>query len=224
MILGGLARAQDPAPPLGPAPAAAGLDPAAPPSPAPVVAPAPPPAAPAGVAEAEYQRLLGELPVAPAVPPPPLPGGGAWGLGLLVPALLVIAGLLLWRARLQARLRGPGPGMRLLSRLPLGREGSLLLVEVDDGRGETRRLLLGAGGGAPRLVAELDAAGPVAAGDPEPPPAPRPPGVWDRALRRAEVSEAGDDPRRALERRGDLIAEVLAERGRGRPGEGGGDR
>ncbi len=221
MILGGRAHAQDPAPPLGPAPAAT-----EPSGPASAAAPASPPAAPAtGPADVEYQRLLGELPPAGSAPStPPLPGGGAWGLGLLVPALLVVGGLLLWRARLQARLRVPGPGMRVLSRLALGREGALLLVEVDDGRGESRRLLLGAGGGAPRLVAELDAAGPVAAGDAEAAPAARPPGGWDRALRRAEVTEAADDPRRPLERRGDLIAEVLAERGRPRQGEGGGDR
>ena len=45
--------------------------------------------------------------------------------------------------------------MRVLSRTALGQNSGLALVELDEGDGSTRRVLVGFGGGSPNLVAEL---------------------------------------------------------------------
>ena len=49
---------------------------------------------------------------------------------------------------------GPAP-MRVLSRTALGQNSGLALLELDAGEGETRRILVGFGGGAPNLVTDL---------------------------------------------------------------------
>ena len=50
------------------------------------------------------------------------------------------------------------PGqINVLSRAVLSRNASLAMIEVADSDGETRRMLIGVGGGAPRLVADLSA-------------------------------------------------------------------
>jgi hypothetical protein len=46
--------------------------------------------------------------------------------------------------------------MRVLSRTALGQSSGLALVEVDTGDGNSRRILVGFGGGSPNLVTELD--------------------------------------------------------------------
>ena len=45
-----------------------------------------------------------------------------------------------------------------MGRQPLGDRSALVLVEVEDGDGEKRRLLVGTGGQAPTLVADLGTA------------------------------------------------------------------
>ncbi len=169
---------------------------------------APPPPTPAE--EAEFTRLFGDAAADPAVVPvaePPtasLPIAPPWVWGVL---LVAVAGLFYARSRL---LKPPASGLnvRVVGRTLLGREGNLAVVEVSDG-GRVRRMLVGYGGGAPRLVADLTDADAEAA-QPNP-------GAFQAVLRRTGAqrrprAEAPPDNRN-LKARDDLIAEVLAERG-----------
>ena len=233
-----LAFAQDPQPPteplIGPQPAAVQPTPPAGPDPAtPVVAPVASPA----TADPNYDRLLGDE------PPPPTPESPdavslpvwVWPMaGLLV--VLVIGGRYLESRR--RRSAGPPLELRLVSRLSRGREGQLAVIEVADGAGAYRRLLVGLGGGAPRLVMELDSSTfetalvanglpPAARARPAEArraaetraPTPRTPSEAPSADRpqesRARAATArppAPDSRRPLAVRSDLIQEVLAER------------
>ena len=69
-------------------------------------------------------------------------------------ALIGVAGAWVWKRR-----GGKGAERRdeiqIVGRASLGREGSLAVIEVEDTDGRARRLLVGYGGGAPRLVADL---------------------------------------------------------------------
>lgn len=103
--------------------------------------------------------------------------GGLPSVPWWLPAsLLGAAGLFLFTRR-EGGLRQLGLGntatpMRVLSRTALGQNTGLALVELDDGAGATRRVLVGFGGGSPNLVTELGtqvASAPVLA---EPKPAP----------------------------------------------------
>ncbi len=220
-----LAQAPEGAPAAPPTAAVAPADPAPAPDAAAAAAPAPTPAvdpAPAAPAAADplADRLLGgsaapgadPAAAAPAAPTAGLPLAPAWLWAVLI---VVAAGLLWLRARITA---GPsdGPSLTVVGRTLLGREGNLAVVEVKDGD-RTRRMLIGYGGGAPRLVAEL-ADGDTAA------PAP---GAFGAAMRRA-VSAPAPAPAAApaeapnLRARDDLIAEVLAERGAGSSAAGAG--
>lgn len=175
----------------------------------------------------EFERLFGAEP--PAAPTPaadasprelnlPETPGWMWPVGLTMLALLLFL-----RWQLKRGTEAPSR-IRVVQRVMLGREGNLAVVELGDGS-DRRRLLVGYGGGAPRLVAELDVT------DPAPTPAPADTGTasrrWAQAVSRA-VRPAGsaplpaeaaspDEPR--LRPRSSLIAEVLAERD---PSEGGG--
>jgi hypothetical protein len=107
-----------------------------------------------------YDRLFGESgegsdgdTVAPPAPglgikAPSVPG---W---LWVVGILGGIGLLVMRSRSLKALRGPD-AISVVSRSQLGKDGSLAVVEVAEADGEKRRLLVGFGGGAPRLVADL---------------------------------------------------------------------
>lgn len=172
--------------------------------------------APAQTADPDpvFERLLGSGapdPLPPAASPAasePLDIAPPWLWGVLIVAA---AGLLWLRGRVTA-VPGGAPSLRVVGRTLLGREGNLAVVEVADGD-RTRRMLIGYGGGAPRLVAELaDGAG-------EEDAAPAPAGGFATALRRSLGREAPPDapvPEGAatpeLRSRDDLIAEVLAER------------
>lgn len=161
-----------------------------------------------------YERLLGADPPDP-LPPATAPAVGEpldiappWLWGVLIVAA---AGLLWLRGRVTAA-PGGGPALRVTGRTLLGREGSLAVVEVADGE-RTRRMLVGYGGGAPRLVAELSD-GPGEEGA-----APAPAGGFATALRRtlgretpAVEAAATNAATPELQSRDDLIAEVLAER------------
>jgi hypothetical protein len=141
--------------------------------------------------------------------------GWIWPVGLTLLALLVA---LRWQIQ---RVPGTPSKLRVSQRVILGRDGNLAVVEVGEGS-DRRRLLVGYGGGAPRLVAELDVAdatpgeeqGDVATAGSR----------WLRAVGRAQQSvergaeKAGSERRASaeirptLKRRSSLIAEVLAER------------
>ena len=139
--------------------------------------------------------------------------GWIWPVGLTLLALLI--GL---RWQLNRGTEAPSR-LRVVQRVMLGRDGNLAVVEVGE-EGDRRRLLVGYGGGAPRLVAELDVPDTAAA-------APSVGGTaaaqgWQHALRRAlsggvaptaETTDTEAEPR--LQPRTSLIAEVLAERDTG---------
>lgn len=257
------ATAQEPAVEVEPA---ADVEPAVEAEPAPAVAPADAPptgdvapapdasAAKAGQTDPDLadvtERLLGDAPVLPTTgtdrssEPLLLPDTPSWmwPVGLLMLAAIVA---LRWQTQ---RAPDPAARMRVIQRMMLGREGHLALVEVgeDDDR---RRLLIGYGSGAPRLVAELDVPE-VATASPRPEATSAVPAAqrWQRALSRLGVSAPQSTPARSskarpaapersaggaspspqpgnrsaarLRPRRSLVEEVLAERG---PSRGAGE-
>ncbi|MBL8615284.1 MAG: hypothetical protein JNM72_06730, partial [Deltaproteobacteria bacterium] len=136
--------------------------PAPAPSPAPAAStptdPAAPPVAAPPARDPLEERLLGPDPgpseeaSPPRVAPSPLPTP-AWAVALAVGLIFAFAvGKLIERRR-----RAVAPAaLRVVSTTTLGRDGGLSVVEVKDADGTLRRLLIGHGGGAPRLVVELD--------------------------------------------------------------------
>jgi flagellar biogenesis protein FliO len=141
--------------------------------------------------------------------------GWLWPTGLLLLALLVG---LRWQLN---RTEDAPSRLKVVQRVMLGRDGNLAVVEVGEGA-DRRRLLVGYGGGAPRLVAELDAPNEASAevAVASNTAARR----WQQALQRVlpngtASTTAGTDPtadrtngEARLKPRTSLIAEVLAER------------
>jgi len=107
--------------------------------------------------DALHDRLLGPMPDMSAVVTemPERPDLPWWP----VPAMLLGLGLL-WgvRRRLDQKAQEPGH-VRVLGRAVVDRTNSLVLIEVQDAEGRTRRLMVGSGGGSPRLVADLGTVG-----------------------------------------------------------------
>ncbi len=103
---------------------------------------------------ATYDRLFGAEDAAPAesVERAELPS--PWRLA--GPAALAVVGLAgaWWLKKKGPAVTGAKP-LAVVWRQPLGDRGTLVLVEVLDADGETRRLLIGTGGGPPSLVADL---------------------------------------------------------------------
>lgn len=107
-------------------------------------------------ADPAYDRLFGgEAATAETSPAAELPAGGfAW------PALLAGAGIAAaWQLRKKALGGGTQSGMRVVQRQVVGDKNTLLLVEVDDGTGGQRRLLLGSSQAGLALVQDLGPAG-----------------------------------------------------------------
>ncbi len=109
----------------------------------------------------QFDRLFteaGETPAAAAAEPGAVPAGGwAW------PALLCGGGLVAaWQLRKRTKA-GADTGMRVVQRQALGDKSALVLVEVPDAAGGTRRLLLGSSNGSLSLLNDL---GLVQAGSP----------------------------------------------------------
>jgi hypothetical protein len=75
----------------------------------------------------------------------------SWPIGLLAIGVLLII-----RSRV-GKQEFPMEAIRVVSRQPLGKDGALALIELNDGDSRTRRLLVGLGGGSPRLVADVSA-------------------------------------------------------------------
>ncbi|MBM4390355.1 MAG: flagellar biosynthetic protein FliO, partial [Deltaproteobacteria bacterium] len=104
--------------------------------------------------DADYNRLFGaEAAPASASAPAELPASGwAW------PALLAGAGVAAaWQLRKKVHANAAQVGMRVVQREVVGDKSSLILVEVDDGKGNARRLLLGSSPGGVALVQDLGA-------------------------------------------------------------------
>ena len=173
--------------------------------------------------DALTKRLLGDAPPAGPKRTPtkvqemdlPETPGWIWPVGLVLLALLVG---LRWQIQ---RAPGVPSKLRVSQRVILGRDGNLAVVEVVEGS-DRRRLLVGYGGGAPRLVAELDVPDATPG---EEQMAPSTAGSrWLRAVGRAQQSvessgagagtgrRSSTESRPTLTPRSSLIAEVLAER------------
>jgi flagellar biogenesis protein FliO len=75
----------------------------------------------------------------------------------LIPVAMLGIGVLLLMRRRAGHSNVVLQGIRVVSRTHVGKEGSLAMIEVADGDHRTRRLLVGFGSGAPRLVADVSA-------------------------------------------------------------------
>ncbi len=102
---------------------------------------------------ATYERLFGDPPAATTETVPPAEPA-PWGMVGAV-ALAGVGLLALWRLRKSGPHGAAGRPLEILGRYPLGDRNALVLVEVVDGDGERRRLLIGTGTGAPTLVSDL---------------------------------------------------------------------
>ncbi|MDP6933614.1 MAG: hypothetical protein QGG40_11900 [Myxococcota bacterium] len=173
-----------------------------------------------------YEALLGEAPVAPIASVPDevktsepvelqvsgarneLESGGipwwGWCLGLgALSALYLVQGRNIKEGK-------AATAMKIAGRVQLDKESRLVVLEVMDGLGSVRRLVVGHGGGAPRLVADLGAV------DSEMTQAPKPDATLFN-LRSSprpvpSVSETSSRPAVQVKSGRDLVAEVLLER------------
>ena len=107
------------------------------------------------------ERLLGDTPsgaeteAIAGLPAgaPPAPSIGWWS----VPATILVLGAAGWvRRRQQGASLTSTAAVKVMGQAAMPHGGSLVVVEVADADGRSRRLLVGTVGGAPRLVAELD--------------------------------------------------------------------
>lgn len=110
--------------------------------------------------DATYERLFGaaDEPGAPAerspVVAPSLPfQSPVWVWAVIVGLGLAWVAGKVWERR---RVVVAPASLRVISTTALGQGGGISVVEVKDADGALRRLLVGHGGGAPRLIVELD--------------------------------------------------------------------
>ena len=129
------------------------------------VEPAPTAVAPAtadGIDEKkEFQRLFGDDPTAKSGTERDQAiiqqaAGAAWPWWSWPVGLFALGALLIVRSRVNKQ-ELPTEAIRVVSRQPMGKDGALALIELNDGDRRTRRLLVGLGGGSPRLVADVSA-------------------------------------------------------------------
>ena len=101
--------------------------------------------------DAELEERLLSTPEAQQTIRAPTAPWWLWPMGLL--GVAGVAGMMM-RSR---TTNGVPDHISVLSRATLSRNTSLAMIEVSDSDGQTRRMLIGVGGGAPRLVADLSA-------------------------------------------------------------------
>lgn len=115
-------------------------------------------AAPASPSDqAELNRLLGPDPVAAASAAPMGAPSKLPGLWWMLPVIGLLGGTNWWlrkKGRFGA-LRTAEVPLKIVARQSLGGTNQLLLVEVEDPDGSSRRLLIGTGTDGPRLVSEF---------------------------------------------------------------------
>lgn len=111
-------------------------------------------AAPPVSEEQTYERLFNEAPTAESVAAPAEPGASPnWAIPLGI--LLLGGGALLYKRMQAPRAVANQPALRVVQRQGIGDRNALVLVEVVEPGGDTRRLLIGTGAGAPALLADL---------------------------------------------------------------------
>jgi len=108
----------------------------------------------------QFQRLFGDAPKSTTTPRDRAiveqAAAAAWPWWSWPVGLLALGILLIVRSRVNKQVL-PTEAIRVVSRQPLGKDGTLALIELNDGDARTRRLLVGLGGGSPRLVADVSA-------------------------------------------------------------------
>ena len=106
-----------------------------------------------------YDRLLGGSETVDAEPEAPVvteTKANVWPWWVWPVGMLTVGVLFLMRGKAREKFL-PTQAIRIVSRSTLGKDGTLAMIEVADGDHRTRRLLVGFGGGAPRLVADVSA-------------------------------------------------------------------
>lgn len=154
-------------------------------------------------------RLLGELPVEIETVDS-YESTDMIGAFWVLPLFLFMIGIVLWSRFRKTTPLNPGE-IRIDSRTPLGKEGSLAIIEVGDAEGGSQKMLIGLSEqGAPRLLSVLSADW-----------RPETPSVsnnsmanisdFDQFLDRVSPVQSTVDPE--LEDRNDLVEELLNARG-----------
>jgi hypothetical protein len=159
--------------------------------------------------EQTYDRLFQEAPTvdAPAATPDPGPSIPTWLLPVGIFGLA--AGFLAYK-RFQPVATPTAPVLRVIQRQGIGDRNALVLVEVVEPGGESRRLLIGTGAGAPALLADLGLSEELAANRvmPEKPAAnnamPEKEKIAEKPVEKSEKTEARP--------RFNIADEILAER------------
>lgn len=109
-----------------------------------------------GQIEALEARLLGELPSDTQMNAP-YESNEIVGLVWILPVFIFMVALLVWSRLRQSAPINPGE-IRVLSKTPLGKEGSLAVIVVGEADGAEQKMLVGLSeNGAPRLLSVLDA-------------------------------------------------------------------
>lgn len=103
------------------------------------------------LADPTYDRLFADPETAPAAEVEIEPAVPIWVWPCALLGLGLVGALKLKRTA----TRSEPVGLRIIDRTATGDRGTLLVVEVNDGLGGRRRLLLGSGHGPPTLVADL---------------------------------------------------------------------
>lgn len=103
-------------------------------------------------------KLLGDAPTIEAAAPAQS-GGGLDGWGIVLGALALGGFTIIVRTKMQERVpkawRLDDSGIEVIAKKNLGAGAGLAIVEVEDGSGGVRRLLVGVGNGGPNLVSDL---------------------------------------------------------------------
>jgi hypothetical protein len=146
--------------------------------------------------EATYERLFGaaDEPGTPAerspVVAPSLPfQSPVWVWAVIVGLGLAWVAGKVWERR---RVAVAPASLRVISTTSLGQGGGISVVEVKDADGALRRLLVGHGGGAPRLIVELDGLRDFGAAESTVAPFAAPLAAVARAAEPARASEPAD--------------------------------
>lgn len=156
-------------------------------------------------------RLLGELP-AEVEPSGAYESTDLVGAFWVFPLFLLMLGIVIWSRVRKSTPLNPGE-IRVASRTPLGREGSLAIIHVGDEEGGSQKMLVGLSEhGAPRLLSVLSAdwQNETAATSSNAVPSTA---DFDQFLDRVSAVQSVQTVEPELEDRNDLVKELLNARG-----------